>query len=185
MNWQTKKKAEEIKALLQEGYELKDILDKKFKRSKKALEEHLSITSNLFTVEELKILKGQANALSEVIPTKSLIQKPVDEEYYGNLTLLQQPDSINKMSFILENFDKLEKLLKDDKSNADYSSVTEVLHIPEECQSSKESDIKRASIRVKSDIYEKFNKFCEKNKSFKKTDLLTHAIFRYLEDFDK
>ena len=59
MNWQTKQKAEEIKILLNEGYDLKDILQKKFNRSTSKLKEHLQVAKGIYTELEFSILEGK------------------------------------------------------------------------------------------------------------------------------
>ena len=67
MNWQTKQKAEEIKILLNEGYDLKDILQKKFNRSTSKLKEHLQVAKGIYTELEFSILEGKENAVEKYV----------------------------------------------------------------------------------------------------------------------
>ena len=59
MNWQTKKKAEEIQKLLSEGYDLKEILNLKFNRSTAKLKEHLETAKEVYSKLELDVLEGR------------------------------------------------------------------------------------------------------------------------------
>ena len=59
MNWQTKKKAEEIQKLLSEGYDLKEILNLKFNRSTAKLKEHLETAKEVYSQLEIEVLEGR------------------------------------------------------------------------------------------------------------------------------
>ena len=75
MNHQTEKKAKEIQELIKNGYNLKDILQKKFNRSNLKLKEHLEKVKDIYTNEELKVLEGmEENQVSilEKEPTKTV-----------------------------------------------------------------------------------------------------------------
>lgn len=167
MNWQTKQKAEEIKILLNEGYDLKDILQKKFNRSTSKLKEHLLVAKEMYTELEFSILDGKEKM---EISVKKEVPQQVAEVF-----------SIEKMK-ALENLinhsDELLALLN--KKN--FQDITNHLIIPNDLL--QISDIKVKSIRISEKIEGDFNKFCDEFKQYSKTSLLNFALVEFMEKYN-
>ena len=169
MNWQTKQKAEEIKILLNEGYYLKDILQKKFNRSTSKLKEHLQVAKGIYTELEFSILEGKEKM---EISVKKEVPQQVAEVF-----------SIEKMK-ALENLinhsDELLNLLNG-KSKVQAEDVINHLLIPDEFL--QIADIKVKSIRISEDVEKKFNEFCGEFKQYSKTSMLNYALIEFMEKY--
>ena len=159
MNWQTKQKAEEIKILLNEGYDLKDILQKKFNRSTSKLKEHLQVAKGIYTELELSILEG-----------KEKMEISVKKEVPQQVAEVFSIEKIKALENLINHSDELLALL----NNKNSQDITNHLIIPNYLL--QISDIKVKSIRISEKIEGDFNKFCNEFKQYSKTSLLNFAF---------
>ena len=100
MNWQTKKKAEEIQKMLSEGCDLKEILQVKFNRSVAKLKEHIEMAKELYSELELKILEG-----------KESFHSPVKKVFHAPSMEIFPPEKMKALEDLLNHSDELLNLL--------------------------------------------------------------------------
>ncbi len=167
MNWQTRQKAEEIKKLLNDGYDLKDILQKKFNRSTSKLKEHLEIAKDIYTELELFILEGKDKM--EISIKKEVPQQQVVEVF--------SIEKIKALENLINHSDDLIALL----NRSDLLNITNHLIIPNDLL--QISDIKVKSIRISEKIENDFNDFCDEFKQYSKTSLLNFALVEFMEKY--
>ena len=166
MNWQTKQKAEEIKTLLNEGYDLKDILQKKFNRSTSKLKEHLQVAKGIYTELEFSILEGKEKM--EISVKKEVPQQVVE---------IFSIEKMRALENLITHSDELLALLNK-KSSQD---IANHLIIPNDLL--QIIDIKVKSIRISEKIEGDFNKFCDEFKQYSKTSLLNFALVEFMEKY--
>ena len=167
MNWQTKQKAEEIKKLLNDGYDLKDILQKKFNRSTLKLKEHLKVAKDIYTEFEISILEG-----------KEKMEISVKEEVPKQIVEVFSIEKIKALENLINHSDELLALLN--KKNS--QNITNHLIIPNDLL--QISDIKVKSIRISEKVESDFNKFCDEFKQYSKTSLLNFALIEFMEKYE-
>lgn len=166
MNWQTKQKAEEIKKLLNDGYDLKDVLQKKFNRSTSKLKEHLEIAKDIYTELEISILEGKEKM--EISVKKEVPQQVVE---------VFSIEKIKALENLINHSDDLIALL----NKSDLPNISNHLIIPNDLL--QISDIKVKSIRISEKIEGDFNKFCDEFKQYSKTSLLNFALIEFMEKY--
>ena len=169
MNWQTKKKAEEIQKMLAEGCDLKEILQVKFNRSVAKLKEHIEMARELYSDLELKILEGKESFYS---PVKKVFHAPSMEIF--------PPEKMKALEDLLNHSDELLSLLNNNK-NLQSEDIINHLLIPDEYL--QIADIKVKSIRISEDVEKKFNEFCDKFKQYSKTSMLNYALIEFMEKY--
>ncbi len=169
MNWQTKKKAEEIQKMLSEGCDLKEILQVKFNRSVAKLKEHIEMAKELYSELELKILEG-----------KESFHSPVKKVFHAPSMEIFPPEKMKALEDLLNHSDELLSLLNN-KNNLQSEDIINHLLIPDEYL--QIADIKVKSIRISEDVEGKFNKFCDKFKQYSKTSMLNYALIEFMEKY--
>lgn len=171
MNWQTKKKAEEIKKMLTDGYGLKEILQMKFNRSLVKLKEHLEIAKEMYSDLELGVLEGKLEQSLEV----------VKKEFHAPSMEIFTPEKMKALENLINNSDELLKLLNNKSTNSNSQEVINHLLIPNELL--QINDIKVKSIRLSEQVEKDFNKFCDEFKQYSKTSLLNFALIEFMEKY--
>lgn len=168
MNWQTKKKAEEIQKLLSEGYDLKEILNLKFNRSTSKLKEHLETAKEVYSQLEIDVLEGR-NTL-----------EVVKKEFHAPSMEIFPPEKMKALESLINHSDELLNLLNG-KSKVQTENVINHLIIPDEFL--QIADIKVKSIRISEDVEKKFNEFCGEFKQYSKTSMLNYALIEFMEKY--
>ena len=168
MNWQTKKKAEEIQKLLSEGYDLKEILNLKFNRSTAKLKEHLETAKEVYSQLELDVLEGR-NTL-----------EVVKKEFHAPSMEIFPPEKMKALENLINHSDELLNLLNN-KNKPQAEDVINHLLIPDEFL--QIADIKVKSIRISEDVEKKFNEFCGEFKQYSKTSMLNYALIEFMEKY--
>lgn len=169
INWQTKNKANEIQTLIKQGYTQKDILEKKFGRSKRKMKEHLETAKEIYSKHELDVLT------TPYIPNNTLKET---DNLYKITKLLSDKANLDNLNKLIKNADNLLNLLNDKDSKN-----IKLLIIPEEML--KYDDIKSKSIRISEGILKEFDDFCNKNKLYSKTALYNYALKEFIEKYNK
>lgn len=82
-----------------------------------------------------------------------------------------------KLKNIINRYDDLMKLL-DNKNTNNFNSDL-VIELPNE-EGKKDT---RATVRINKIIWERFNKFCDNNKTFSKKELLSQALKEFIEKY--
>ena len=168
MNWQTRKKIEEIQKLLSEGYDLKEILHLKFNRSITKLKEHLEIAKEIYSQNELDILEGK------------VALEPVKKEFYAPSMEIFPPEKMKALEDLINHSGELLSLLNN-KSKGQTEEIINHLLIPDNFL--QISDIKVKSIRISEDVDKKFNEFCKEFKQYSKTSILNYALIEFMEKY--
>lgn len=173
INWQTEKKINEIKELLQTGYSLKDILQKKFNRSTQKLKAHIEENKAYYSLEEYKILSGEMVEEGQEVPTL------LKAENSHNLTnILDDKANLKALELLLKNSSKIIQLIE----KADLESNTiDHLNIPKGFLT--EEEIKVKSFRIAKSIDFAFDSFCDTNKEYNKTELFNFALKEFIEKY--
>ena len=169
MNWQTKKKAEEIQKMLSEGCDLKEILQVKFNRSVARLKEHLEMAKEVYSEFEIGILEGTTT-----------FHSPVKKEFHAPSMEIFPPEKMKALEDLINHSDELISLLNN-KKNLQTEDIINHLLIPDEYL--QIADIKVKSIRISEDVEGKFNKFCDKFKQYSKTSMLNYALIEFMEKY--
>lgn len=131
----------------------------------------------------IKISEG-AESATDVILTTNRKQKPVKEQYYEVAPFMQNKKQLENLQYLAENTEQIKAILEGKISSNTNNHFTEILDIPEECQCESESEVMRTTIRIKESIWKDFTDFSKKLPQYKKTDLLNHALYRYMNDFE-
>ena len=92
--------------------------------------------------------------------------------------VVTERDNQEKLINIINRYDDLMKLLDNKNTNNFNSGI--VIELPNE-EGKKDT---RATIRINKVIWERFNKFCDVNKSFSKKELLSQALKEFMERYE-
>ena len=88
----------------------------------------------------------------------------------------------NNMLFLHDEIDILKNIIEqfkqDDKSNTNVIELREGIKIE-----LPESEIKRTTIRINKEVWDRFDKFVEDNKPFDKHDLMSMALLEYMNKY--
>ena len=168
INHQTIKKANEIKELIKLNYSLRDILQKKFNRSRAKLEEHINIAKELYTKEELNILlTKEKNNITQ------FIKKDV-EIYPGNEII--NFEELKALKELISHKNELLDLIKTNNK-----SIKNHLIISDNVSELKDNRI--TSVRISQELEREFNDICRNYKSLSKTIILNQAIYEFIEKY--
>ena len=173
INWQTEKKINEIKELLQTGYSLKDILQKKFNRSTQKLKAHIDENRAYYNQEEYKILSG------EMVEEGQEVAQILKAENLHNLpSILDDKANLKALELLLKNSSKIIQLIE--KTDLE-SNTIDHLNIPKGFLT--EEEIKVKSFRIAKSIDLAFDSFCDTNKEYNKTELFNFALKEFIEKY--
>lgn len=172
VNSQTQKKVYEIKNLITEGKNYREILNLKFGRSVKDLNKFLERAKELFSEEELYILMGkEENNSNEVIQVK--------KEFLPGNEIINHKE-LQDLKELLHYKDDLINLLKV-KEIHEEAQLIHKLEIAEDVTNLKDNKI--TTIRLSIDLEKKFNEICEKNKSYSKTLIFNQALYEFINKY--
>lgn len=194
MNKLTKKKLDDILAMINAGNDFDYIVEKKFGKSYQKKNEWLEKYSFSFTQEEKEILKDfyssqkseVTNVLQDITENTNVVeeentevlQKITDEENqdYKNTTpaiaeRFKNKDLENKFLYLLDNIDELLKIGK--RLEDDLVIPKELLDLP--------SIVK--SMRVAKEISDEFDDFCSRHKNYSKIQILNFALKDFMEKY--
>lgn len=166
MNHQTEKKAKEIQELIKNGYNLKDILQKKFNRSNSKLKEHLEKVKDIYTNEELKVLEGMEENQVSILEKEPI--KTVDIFKMEEMEVLKE---------LIKNGGEILNLIK----NKNNFEIKDHLLISDRVMNLK--DYKITSIRLSKEIEQEFNELCEVHKGYSKTMILNYALEEFIKKY--
>lgn len=172
VNSQTQKKVYEIKNLITEGKNYREILNLKFGRSVKDLNKFLERVKELFSEEELYILMGkEENNSNEVIQVK--------KEFFQENEIINSKE-LQDLKELIHYKNDLLNLLKVKELHEEAQLINN-LKIAEDVTKLKDNKI--TTIRLSIDLEKKFNKICEENKSFSKTLIFNQALYEFINKY--
>lgn len=167
MNVQSRKKLDSILELIRQGTTKKDIVHKKFSRSRKGMTDWLNKISDELTDEEKELLSFTKGQVSVVKNNKDGL--PVQA-----LTMIENHDKTLKIYD--ERLKALEYLLQDQENVV----TSDVLIINDEILRSK--PVVR-SFRVCPNIISEFNELADNNLNFTKTNLINQALREFVDKY--
>ena len=115
-------------------------------------------------------------------------------KYDKSNTNIAAMEEIQKMKEFFQNFQAdytglkskvniLEKKL-DGVTKVSQKYDVEGLHIPNEYITTSEEEVDRVTYRINKDVREKFDKFCNIHKQYKKTSILSYALDEFIKRYE-
>ncbi len=189
MNWQTKKKVEEIIEKLSSGTEFRKILRDKFRGSVKQYDEWLTKVEEGLDKDTFKILyefrvnyipsnKMNSDHTKEISHIKSkkneIIEKP--NPMYQ---IVNSKKNMMKFAALLERSDEIFDFLDKEKKTEDDQDI---LYIHDEIRNIKDNKIK--SMRISEALLKRFDLMAKEHSDYSKTNLLNLAVLNLLEKYN-
>ena len=117
---------------------------------------------------------------------KCVIETLQNKEYYEDNTNIIPHNLKNDLIEIIQMKDDLKELIHNYKNGYDKEHTSQVIEIVEEKGikiNLPESEIVRSTFRVNKEVLDRWNLFCEENKEFSKTNLLSSSLLEYIEKY--
>jgi hypothetical protein len=177
VNWQTKKKVDDILEQIKSGAEFKDIIKTKFRGTVKYYDEWLEKIKDKLDIETYKILSEVKNKKDIKTETeKHEIILPAHPFFKA----VNSPEKLSALNDLLTHSEDLIKLLQD-KSKGHTMDSHDILHISGEVLKLK--DIKIKSMRISETLLKKFDALANEHPNYTKTNLINAAISEFVEKY--
>ena len=139
-----------------------------------------------YTYNNGYMLKSNDKGMTTVTDDKSMINVSIENDTNDKgMTTLINGDLKNNLVGLANSYEDIQRMLEwfksmgDDKSMIEVSAtITDGLKIDID-----QSEYIRTTVRIGKDSWNKFEKFCNDNREFKKQDLLSQAIEEFIEKY--
>lgn len=121
---------------------------------------------------------------NDINKTLVISEKLNNKENDISQTFVTDKDLIKKLKGLSDNYNKIIDVLNWYENDKDKTNVIEVIQgikitLPEE-----EDIMFRKTIRINDKIWEQFSKFCDEHKEFTQKDLVSQALFEYMQKYN-
>lgn len=109
-------------------------------------------------------------------------------EYAKDITNILPCNIKDDLIEILQMKDDLKEIISNYKNGYDKEHTSQVIEVVEDKGikiNLPDSEIVRSTFRVNKEVLDKWNSFCEENKEFSKTNLLSSALKEFIEKYSK
>lgn len=181
MNWQTKRKIDDVVEQIKSGTDIKDIVRTKFKGTIRYYDEWLDKIKNELDKKTYKILSEAKN--KKAVKIKSVKEKhEIVLPAHPVFKVVNSPEKLSALNDLLIHSEDLMKLLQG-KSEGHTIDSQDVLHIPGEVLKLKDTKIK--SMRISETLLKKFDALADEHPNYTKTNLINAAISEFVEKYSK
>lgn len=181
MNWQTKKKIDDIVEQIKSGTEFKDIVRTKFKGTIRYYDEWVDKIKDELDKKTYKILVEAKNKKAIKVTDKKEKHEIVLPAH-PVFKVVNSPEKLSALNDLLVHSEDLMKLLQG-KSEKHVMDSHDILHISGEVLKLKDTKIK--SMRISGTLLKKFDALADEHPNYTKTNLINAAISEFVEKYSK
>lgn len=181
MNWQTKKKIDDILEQIKSGTEFKYIVKTKFKGTAKYYDEWLDKIKDELDKKTYKIL-SEAKNKKAVKVKKEKEKHEIALPAHPVFKVVNSPEKLSALNDLLIHSEDLMKLLQGKPEGQEMDSH-DILHISGEVLKLKDTKIK--SMRISETLLKKFDALADEHPNYTKTNLINAAISEFVEKYSK